>query len=94
MKRLIALGLAGALLAPLSVAFAQGYPPPPPPRFERAPYGRPGFIWEPGHWQWDGVRYDWVGGHWLERRPGYAHFEPGHWVRRGGAWVWDPPHWR
>src|SRR5579883_1261835 len=64
------------------------YEPPPPP----APPGR--YVWEPGHWQWNGVRYVWVPGRYVVRGPRYAHYVPGRWVFRGGAWVWVPAHWR
>ncbi len=80
---------------PLGAAFAQpAYPPLPPPRVERVPPPPGGaYIWEPGHWQWDGVRYAWEPGHYIARRAEYRRWEPGHWAARGGAWVWVPPHW-
>ena len=62
----------------------EGGPPPPPP-------GPPaGFVLEPGHWQWNGARYIWIGRHWIPTRPGYVHFIPGHWGF-GGRWI--PAHW-
>jgi hypothetical protein len=27
---------------------------------------RPGAIWSPGHWEWDGYRHRWVIGHWIK----------------------------
>lgn len=91
-------GLAAALglgIAGSETAQAQGYPPLPPPRFEPPPPPPPpGMIWEPGHYRWNGYRYAWVPGHYIQRRPHYGQFVPGHWANRGGAWVWVPQHWR
>jgi hypothetical protein len=27
---------------------------------------REGFIWSPGHWEWNGRRHAWVEGRWVE----------------------------
>ena len=66
-------------------AAGRGGPPPPGARF----------IWEPGHWHWNGVQYVWVGGHYVERRPHYGHYAPGHWIwsPRLGRYEWIPAHW-
>ncbi len=73
-----------------------GYAPIPPPRYEPVPAAPgPRVIWEPGHWQWDGVRYVWVGGRYVERRPHYHRYLPGQWVMgRHNRWVWVPAHWQ
>jgi WXXGXW repeat (2 copies) len=68
---------------------------PPVPRVIVAPPPRPGWVWGPGYWRWDGQRHVWVDGHWMRERPGFRwvpevwvprhgryHFVPGHWVRR------------
>lgn len=72
-----------------------GYAQVPPPRQEMVPPPPQGgrMIWEPGHWHWDGVRYVWIGGHYIERRGG--HWVAGRWVwgPREGRWVWRPAHW-
>lgn len=61
-------------------------PPPPPP-------GR-GYGWQPGHWEWNGRRYVWVGGrHVRQRRPG-GEWVPGHWEPRPRGPVWVPGRWR
>lgn len=60
---------------------------PPPPR------GREVVRWQPGHWQWDGVRYDWVGGHYVERLVGVTRWVPGHWDARPGGYGWVPGRW-
>lgn len=92
-------GLAAAVglsVAGSNSAQAQGYPPLPPPRREPPPPPPPGraYVWEPGHWRWDGHRYDWRGGHYIPRRAEYRQFVPGHWANRHGTWVWVPQHWR
>ncbi len=76
-------------------AEAQGYPPLPPPQFERPPPPPPsqGYVWQPGHWRWNGYRYVWFGGRYVPAGPGYRHFVPGHWANRYGQWVWIPQHW-
>ena len=44
---------------------------PPPPRVEVVPAPRPGYVWAPGYWAWEGGRHVWRGGHWVVVRPGY-----------------------
>jgi len=63
-------------------------PPPPPP----GPPGR--FVWERGHWHWNGRGYVWLAGHWIERAPRHAYFVEGHWARSPGGYVWVPAHWQ
>src|SRR5271156_1056396 len=77
-------------------AMAQPYQPVPPPQDEAGPpppAPGPRYVLEPGHWRWNGVRYVWIGRHWVFRQPGWgAHYVPGHWSRFGG-WHWVPAHW-
>lgn len=65
---------------------------PPPPRVIVAPPPRPGFVWAPGYWRWDGRRHIWVDGRWLRARPG-RHWVPEHWVARPGHYRFVPGHW-
>ena len=101
MKRLGVLAVVGVLGFGIGSAVAQPPPPPyatvPPPRAEvvpRAPGER--FVWEPGHWHWNGARYVWVGGHYVERRAHYREYVPGRWVwsPRFGRWEWVGAHWQ
>ena len=68
--------------------------PPPPLRYEVVPAPRPGYIWAPGYWQWEGQRHVWASGRWVAAQPGSYwvadsweprngrhHFKPGHWER-------------
>src|SRR5262245_47160053 len=63
---------------------------PPPPRFERTPAPRPGYVWGPGYWAWRPRRrnYVWRRGHWERDRPGFRYETPG-WVSRSGNWVFE-----
>jgi hypothetical protein len=65
---------------------------PPPPVVEVAPPPRPGLVWVPGYWVWDGHRHVWRRGHWMHERPGWA-WEPAHWEERGGRWFFVAGHW-
>ncbi len=90
-----------ALLLSASAGSAIAQPPPtyapiPEPRYEVVPPPRgERFLWQPGHWHWNGYRYIWNGGHYVERRPYYRHWIAGHWewAPRWGRYVWRPAHW-
>ena len=64
---------------------------PPAPRYEVVPAVRPGYIWAPGYWAWQGGRYDWVNGRPIPQRVGQRwvpdHWEPGNRYRAG---YWAP----
>lgn len=66
---------------------------PPAPRYERVPAYRPGYVWEPGHWEWRGNRHEWIGGAWLVDRPGYVYHRH-NWYERDGRWYSEAGHWR
>jgi hypothetical protein len=71
--------------------------PPPPLRAEPPPPAPPGdpaiFVWQPGHWRWDGHEYQWHPGHYEKRPAGAASWVPAEWVERNGQWVYRPGHW-
>lgn len=68
--------------------------PPPAPLVETPPLPPPGgYVWQPGYWSWDGVRYVWVPGAYIARPRPYAVWVPGRWVRRGGGWFWIAGRW-
>jgi hypothetical protein len=97
MRRLFAL----ALVCSATIGSAVAQPPPnyapiPPSRYEAMPPPRgERFLWQPGHWHWDGIRYVWIGGHYVERRPHFHHWVEGRWdwAPRMGRYVWRPGHW-
>ena len=66
--------------------------PPPPPRVVAAPPPRPGYVWGPGYWRWDGHRYAWADGRWIAERPGYR-WVPERWDERGGRHHFEPGRW-
>jgi hypothetical protein len=63
-------------------------PPPPPPPGDPAV-----FVWQPGHWRWDGRDYQWHPGHYEKRPARAADWVPAEWVERNGQWVYRPGHW-
>ncbi len=68
------------------------YAPPPPPRFERVPPPRQGYVWAPGHYEWRGNRYVWMRGTWVQARPGYVYRAP-QWRERDGRWEYRRGDW-
>ena len=94
---LFAMGMVGSVATPLSsVAAADIYLNfgPPAARYERVPEPRNGYVWAPGHWQWNGNRNNhvWVAGAWQRTRPGYAYHAP-QWVERNGRWHYQVSRW-
>lgn len=80
-----------AAMARTYVGVSIGVPPPPPPRVERVVV-RPGYVWAPGYWRWNGARHVWVGGYWMPARAGYR-YAPPHWVHTGPAWTFRAGYW-
>ncbi len=98
-KTLLAAAISGIMLSASLAAGAQivvrvGPPPrivervPPPPPEHR------GWVWHAGYHRWDGERYVWVPGTYVEPPHPYARWVEGHWAHRGGGWVWIEGHWR
>jgi hypothetical protein len=65
---------------------------PPPPRAERMPAPRHGYVWAPGHWEWQPGKHVWQRGHWERERRGYVYREPV-WEERDGRWVMSRGGW-
>jgi hypothetical protein len=65
---------------------------PPPPRAERIPPPRRGYVWAPGHYEWRGGRHVWIGGSYVRARPGYA-YRPPEWRERDGRWEYRSGRW-
>lgn len=99
MRRRLLFALAlPALLAGTAPGFAQPpFPPVPEPKYEPVP-PPPGvqeaWLWQQGTWHWDGNRYVWRTGTWIERRVGFHEFIPGHWEHHEDGWMWESAHWR
>ena len=94
---LVALALGASLIslqpstAQISAEIVIGTPPP-PVRIESVPVPRPGYLWAPGYWAWDGRQHVWSPGHWELARPEET-FVVGGWVRAPGGWRFVPGHW-
>ena len=92
---LLAAGVIGATAAPapsvaaVDIQLSFG---PPPPRYEPVPPPRRGYVWAPGHWQWEDHRHVWYGGQWVQARPGYVYREP-RWVEHSGRWTYQASRW-
>jgi hypothetical protein len=64
----ISIMLAGCVYEPVPAPVAYRPPPPiiveaPPPPPPEHPY----WVWERGHWTWNGYNWVWVHGHYVER---------------------------
>jgi len=67
---------------------------PPAPQPENPPPApSPTYVWEPGHWSWNGVQYFWNPGKYVERPTVSATYVPGHWERYTNGWVWYDGRW-
>ncbi|MDB6167878.1 MAG: 17 kDa surface antigen [Verrucomicrobia bacterium] len=71
-------------------------PPAPPPPQREVVYAapRPGVVWIPGYYAYDGYQYVWIGGRWMRPRRGYRGYVTPHWQRRGGGYVYVQGYWR
>jgi hypothetical protein len=68
-------------------------PPPPPVVVEVAPPApRAGFIYEPGHYAYDGQRFVWVEPQFIKEREGHV-YTPYMLERRGEKWHFRGGHW-
>ena len=66
---------------------------PPAPVYEVTPPERPGYLWNPGCWKWDGKRMVWDSGSWIAKRPGYSWIPDG-WEKRADKWYFAPGYWQ
>jgi len=97
MKKQILAAVSGILLATSLSAGAQvvvRIGPPRPLVEHPGPVPHPGWAWRAGYHRWDGGRYVWVPGEYVEPPHPRAHWVNGHWAHRGGGWVWIEGHWR
>ena len=67
---------------------------PPPQRVEAPPPApSPLAMWQAGHWSWNGVRYAWAPGHYVERPSANATWMPGRWQQGPAGWIWVDGYW-
>jgi hypothetical protein len=98
-KILLAALIAAPVLAaiPLQSAQAQNFDlrignAPPPPRVVVEPAARPGYLWTPGYWNWNGRRHVWVNGSYIRERRGYRYSAP-EWRQDGDRYGFRRGHW-
>ncbi|WP_243039691.1 YXWGXW repeat-containing protein [Dyella sedimenti] len=65
---------------------------PPAPVYEVVPPPRPGYVWAPGYWRWEGHRHVWVHGYWIPARPGFVYHQP-HWEHYRDGWRFHEGYW-
>ncbi len=83
--------LSASLTAPAQVVVRMG---PPVHAVEVAPRSpHRGWVWQPGYYRWDGRRYIWVGGRWVNPPYGGARWVSGYWRRSGGGYIWVAGRW-
>ena len=85
------LGLATASQAARVVDVEIGAAPP-PPLVEVIPPPRAGYIFQPGHYGWDGRTYVWTEGQFILDRPGHV-YRPYVIEQRGERWHFRAGHW-
>jgi hypothetical protein len=93
-KRTLTLALLGplAMVSLARAAVVDIEVAPPEPRVVVAPPPRPGFVWAPGYYRYDGHHHVWTDGHFIRERPGF-HWEADRWVHHEGRYRYEPGHW-
>ena len=71
-----------------------GPPARPVERIPPAPHEHPHWAWQSGYHRWDGNRYVWVPGTYVEPPHAHARWVDGHWDHHGNGYVWREGHWR
>ena len=65
---------------------------PPPERVEVVPAPREGYLYEPGHYEWNGAEYVWIQGQFIRDREGHE-WHPYVLEHRGDRWHFRGGHW-
>lgn len=96
MKKLLLIATAALLSIPPAFAQRIVVRVAPPPVIVEHPGPRPhgGWVWVHGYHRWDGARYVWVSGHWVEPIHPHAVWIDGHWRHDRDGYVWVDGHWR
>ena len=86
----------GALALPVYAADVEvqiNAAPPPPVKVEVSPPApRTGYIYEPGHYNWDGQKYQWQDSRYIEARPGRT-YTPTTVEKKGDVWIYKKGGW-
>jgi len=86
----LALGFAGTATLAAAASSSEEIElqiPPPPERVEVIPAPREGYIYERGHYDWDGDRYVWREGRFIANRDGHV-YTPHVLEHRGETWYY------
>jgi hypothetical protein len=65
---------------------------PPPDRVEVVPAPRPGFVYEKGHYLYDGEKYVWQEGKFYQEQQGQK-YVPYVFEKRGDTYIYRPGYW-
>ena len=65
---------------------------PPPERVEVVPAPRTGYLYEPGHYVWNGTQWVWAEGQFIRNREGHV-WRPHVVERRGDTFYFRAGHW-
>jgi hypothetical protein len=91
----VGIASAGAVYAPsaeaLQVAIGINVAPP-APVYEAVPPPRPGYVWAPGYWRWEGHRHVWTRGYWIPARPGFV-YHRAYWGHYRDGWRFHRGYW-
>jgi WXXGXW repeat (2 copies) len=77
----------------IAQAQTPAYPPPAPQPELPPPAPAPTYVWQPGHWSWNGLQYFWEPGKYVERPAATATYVAGHWEHNGTGWIWVDGRW-
>ena len=99
MKKQILIATSALFLAMVPLANAQvvvriGPPARVVERVPPPPHEHPGWAWHEGYHRWDGNRYVWVPGNYVEPPHAHAVWVRGEWVHERGGYVWHEGRWR
>ena len=50
-------------------------------------------LWTFGHWDWNGAKYIWAPGRYIERPTPTANWRPGYWEQQPDGWIWVDGQW-
>lgn len=78
-----------AVVAASPVDDTHAAPQPPPPTRAEIPPPAPSAqaLWRFGHWSWNGSKFVWTPGQYVERPSPAASWVPGYWEQRPEGWI-------
>jgi tetratricopeptide (TPR) repeat protein len=64
-----------------------------PQTMPKPPIAAEPLMWQPGHWDWNGIKYIWTTGQYVPAAGHGNRWRPGWWSPRLEGWTWQPPRW-